>query len=72
MCRGEKRALDYISVPFEMVITAMEGITVTQELQETTGRLHPRLCIVSLWVRLQTVGSVQLLYWQRVANNLLV
>lgn len=70
MCRGEKSALDYTSVPFEMVIIAMEGITVTQELQETTGRLHPRP--VSLWVRLQTVGSVQLLYWQRVANNLLV
>lgn len=27
MCRGEKRALDYTSVPFEMVIIAMEGIT---------------------------------------------
>lgn len=28
----------------------------------TTGRLCPRLSIVSLLVRLQTVGSVQVLY----------
>lgn len=60
MCKGEKRAVDYIPVPFKMVIPAVEGRT--QAVQETIGRLSPRPSIQSLLVGLQTVGSVQLLY----------
>lgn len=56
MCKGEKRAVDYISVPFKMVIPAMEGRT--QAVQETIGRLCPRPSIQSLSVGLQTVCSV--------------
>lgn len=67
MCKGEKRALDCISVPFKMVILAME----LRSFKEQLGGC-PRPSIVSLQVRLKTVGSVQLLYWQCVVNNLLV
>lgn len=70
MCKGEKRAVDYISVPFKMVIPAMEGRA--QAVQETIGRLCPRPTIRSLSFGLQTVGSVQLLYQWCVVNNLLV
>lgn len=70
MCKGEKRAVDYISAPFKMVIPAVEGRT--RAVQETIGRLCPRPSIQSLLVGLQTVGSVQLLYQHCVVNNLLV